>query len=127
MNAKERNKKILENRITEIDFLRGICVFLMIIDHAFYDVFGVLPSVFEDFPYKNDFSRKLYEFAVGYWSWLPRNVVRFAVLAVFLTLTGICCSFSRSNLKRGLKLAGVALLVSVATAISAKLTGSGEC
>ena len=50
------------NRIIEIDVLRGICVFLMIFDHAFYDIFGILP-VLTNFPIFGKPSYDVYEFA----------------------------------------------------------------
>ena len=63
---------------------------------------------------------------MDYWICDARVVARFVVIAFFLVLTGICCSFSRSNLKRGLKLFGVAMLVTLVTFVAGKIMGDGE-
>lgn len=123
--TQKKSKEKLKNRVTELDLIRGICVILMVIDHAIYDFIGVLPFVFADFP-REGFSQKIYEFAGAYWNWNVRFVVRIVVLSCFLLLTGICCSFSRNNLKRGLKLGGVALLVTVFTLVAGEVTGDSE-
>lgn len=122
----ERRKEKLKARVTEIDLIRGICVILMVIDHTFYDLFGVLPEIFYDYPPTEGFWRNAYNFSVDYWVCDARVVARFVVIAFFLVLTGICCSFSRSNLKRGLKLFGVAMLVTLVTFVAGKIMGDGE-
>ena len=53
----ERRKEKLKARVTEIDLIRGICVILMVIDHTFYDLFGVLPEIFSDYPPTEGFWR----------------------------------------------------------------------
>ena len=32
-------------RFWELDFVRGICVMLMVFDHIMYSLYGVLPSI----------------------------------------------------------------------------------
>ncbi len=108
-------KKDLSNRILEIDLLRGLCVLLMIFDHFMYDFWGVLPSVIKEYPYKRDGWREMFLTSRRYWNWDVRVVTRYVVIFFFLVLTGICCSFSKSNLKRGAKLGIVALGLTAAT------------
>lgn len=63
----ERRKEKLKARVTEIDLIRGICVILMVIDHMFYDLFGVLPEIFLNYPPTKGFWSKAYDFSIDYW------------------------------------------------------------
>lgn len=110
-----------KNRIPELDIARGIAVFLMIIDHFFYDLWGLMPDIFPLFA-----STATFEIAHRYWVWDVRIYIRYAVLAVFMLLTGVCCTLSRSNLKRGLKLMGVALLLTLATYLIGVITDNPD-
>ncbi len=113
-------KKSFENRAYELDLFRGVAVILMVLDHFMFDLWGLLPSLFADYP------RKLMMFAYDYWYWDVRNIVRIAVVFVFLALTGICCSFSGSNLKRGFRLLLVALGLTAVTFAAGKIIGESE-
>lgn len=108
-------KKDLTNRILEIDVIRGVCILLMVFDHAMFDLFGLFPNIFAGYPGANKFVNWLYEASFNYWVWDVRVVVQEIVIFAFFALTGVCCSFSRSNLKRGGLLFLVALGVSVVT------------
>ncbi|MCF0138146.1 MAG: DUF1624 domain-containing protein [Oscillospiraceae bacterium] len=114
-------KKNLENRIQELDLMRGIAVLLMIFDHLMYNLWGLMPLVFRDYPAEG-LSLKIARTALYYWRMDLRTGIRFIVLAVFMLLTGICCSLSRSNLRRGLRLMGFALLVTAATFVVGLVT-----
>lgn len=116
MSAKIKDdKNKFDNRIIEIDILRGISILLMIFDHFMYDLKSFLPMIFSDYPYKYEFTQKLYEFSKMYWNSSFRLASRYIVVFIFLALTGICCCFSRDNLKRGGKLLGVAYLLTLIT------------
>lgn len=97
------------SRAKELDLLRGAAVLLMIADHFFFNLWGLLPDLFADYP------RALRTFAIDYWNWDVRAVIRPVVLFTFFALTGICSSFSRSNLARGGKLFAVAMALTGAT------------
>lgn len=114
------------SRIAEIDILRGIAVFLMIFDHAMFDLWGLLPGVFKGYPPTAGAWHEIYKTAREYWNWDVRVCVRIAVVFLFLALTGICCSFSRSNLKRGSKLLLVALALSIGTDILGAVMGERD-
>ena len=114
---KTLNEK-LSKRIIELDVIRAIAVFLMVFDHIFYDFMALLPGVFKDYPIK------LYQIGVTYWDWDFREIFRYVVLFVFLSVSGICCSFSKSNLARGLKLMGIALLLTLSTYIIGDITNN---
>ena len=121
----EVKKAKLSKRIIEIDLIRGISVFFMMLDHTMYDIFGLLPTAFRDFG-KTGWSKDLYELAVNYWFWDVRTIVRYFIVFGFLGITGICCSFSKSNIKRGLKLMGVSLLLTLGTFIAGKVVGEPD-
>ena len=113
-------KKSLSSRAYELDLLRGIAVLFMIFDHFMFDLCGLLPALFSDYP------RKLMRLAYDYWYWDVRTVVRVVIVFAFLALTGICCSFSRDNLKRGFKLLLVALGLTAVTFVAGKVVGDSE-
>lgn len=110
-------------RVVELDYLRGIAVILMIFDHFMFAIWGLLPMVFSDFPANQGFTHDLVRFARTYWVWGVRHGVRYAVLFIFLGLTGVCCSFSKSNLARGLKLLAAAMALTAGTFVCGKITG----
>lgn len=91
-------------RIWEIDFIRGLCIVVMIIDHTFWLV-------------ENEFAYqwKAVDFGLGFIKMVDsyyygiRETCHFFIVFLFLFLCGISCSFSKSNLKRGLIVGGFAL------------------
>ncbi len=119
----KREKKPISGRIPEIDIIRGIAVFFMMFDHFMFDVWGLLPFVFAEFPYDGTLWQKFVLLAVDYWQWGVREVIRYVIVFAFLALTGICCSFSKNNLKRGIKLAAAALGLSLVTFIVGRIIG----
>ena len=121
----KENEK-LTSRIAELDILRAAAVLLMIFDHAMFDIWGLLPGVFSGFPPTVGAWAEIYKTARAYWSWDVRIIVRVVVVFVFLALTGICCSFSRSNIKRGAKLLALAMALSVATDILGAVIGDRD-
>ncbi len=118
------NPKPQKKRIWEIDFLRGICVILMILDHLailLADYFG--KSWYGNFFYPRGngdaFTRFCYE-------WLKsdaREIIHPIILFVFFAISGISCSFSRSNAKRGVQLAVVALIYTLCSYIAQETIG----
>lgn len=105
-------KSTVKNRIWELDFLRGLSILLVVIDHAMYDISRIFPS------WRNS--------GVGFLEWLNSlgssylvSDVRFlwrpAFLFIFFFTSGLCTAFSRNNFFRGLKLTIVAASVSIIT------------
>lgn len=125
-----------KNRIWELDFIRGLCVLLMIFDHFMFDV----GHIFGEEWYKaalaagKDNTQLFYDIwkvAENYYSGVAgyRNVffgvsssgspirafVEPLVVIVFAVVCGISCSFSRNNLKRGIELGIFAGLITLVT------------
>ncbi|MBQ6830691.1 MAG: DUF1624 domain-containing protein [Clostridia bacterium] len=90
MATKRKSKR----RVCLLDELRGFAIVLMVFYHAFYLV---------GYTFDVEFCRALFRF------FYP---VQPFFAALFVFLCGISCNFSRSNVKRGLLLAGVAILLS---------------
>ena len=80
-----------------LDELRGLAIISMVVYHAFYSLAFVFGS---------GAGLTLFGFA---------EPVQPFIAGTFFFLCGLCCRFSRSNLKRGLRLAGAAALVTLAT------------
>ncbi len=108
-NIKEQ---YMGKRIWELDFFRGVCVAAMIFDHVIYDLTYVFYLPFSLLHW--------------YFSWEIRTVIRIGVVLAFVLISGISCSFSKSNYLRGIKLAGVAILLSAATKIMDVIQGEGD-
>lgn len=109
-------------RFHGLDFLRGICIVLMLLDHASYDIM-LLPWLSDNF-YKlnNPFLVGLSEWIYNeWWFGLTRKTLRLCIICIFFSLSGICSSFSRNNLVRGIKLMFAASILSVSSRIAFNL------
>jgi len=98
-----------KNRIFFIDEMRGLAVFCMVFYHTFY--------VFDTF-FLWDWAGNLFDF------FMP---VQPFFAGIFIFICGVSCTFSRSNLKRGLILLGVALGFTFVTAVIMPMLGFAEC
>lgn len=104
-----------KNRIWELDFIRGFCILLMIIDHTLYDLAFIFKDIW--------FEQKAFGFwywlcnlaKTGYFTWILRNIIWGIAVFLFIFISGISCSFSHSNLKRGIRLAVVSILLTAFT------------
>ncbi len=110
-------------RIWELDFLRGICVLLMVLDHLTMLIVVFSYGWFGNNWYymgKGDaFSRFCYEW-MGSEEWETAHNV---VLFVFFSISGISCTLSRSNLKRGAQLGLIATVYSIITIFGEEVLG----
>ena len=97
-------------RIQSIDALRGLCVLLMCVHHLLFDLAAFLGAPW----------------------WLYENpvfsVLQYIVAGCFILLSGVSSRFSRSNIRRGLRVIAVALALTLVTwlgdRIAARLTGN---
>lgn len=103
-------------RFWEIDFLRGLCVFLMIFDHFMHCIINVMPTIngmlgthlFEDW----------YQAARWYcYSWNLRQQVWLLTTSCFFLLCGVSCTLTRGNFRRFVPLALVAVGITAVTSI----------
>ncbi len=86
-----------KNRIYLLDELRGLCIILMVAYHFFYSA-GMM--------YHYDWAVNIFKVLMPWQPILPIS---------FILLSGISCNLSRSNLKRGLLLLGVAVAITLLT------------
>jgi len=102
-------------RIWELDFARGFSIIMMIFDHLMYDLKN-FDSYFSNF-YSVDIAvfNWLERAATWYWTSGLRDVGHMFFISVFLLVSGISFTFSKSNLNRSIKLLIVAVLISVIT------------
>lgn len=106
-NAIYRDKR---NRVWELDFLRGVSVIAMLIDHLMYD-FGALNGWLSNFyEVNNPFITFMNRFAQDYWFSTFRLYAHPFFVFLFLFIVGTSCSFSRDNIRRGALLGVVALV-----------------
>lgn len=85
----------LKNRVGLIDELRGLSILLMVVYHLGYDlvyIFGISIPFFESAAF---------------------NFLRDFFAGIFVFISGICCRFSHSNVKRSIICLGCALLLTI--------------
>ena len=100
MELSSEQKTETPKRICFLDELRGTSVILMIIYHTLYSMTFIF-NIEEIYPAM----RAVY----------PYEPV---IPIIFITICGIVCSFSRNNLKRGMKIFLIALAVTLVTYIA---------
>jgi len=102
-------------RVWEVDFLRGICILLMILDHFLFNFAFLHVSAVNYYAIDNVFFSFMSRLGQYYWYWSVRVVIRNIVVGLFLFLSGISCAFSKNNVKRLLKIITAASAVSLVT------------
>ena len=84
-----KTQKDKKKRIFEIDFVRGFCILLMVMDHFFYDWGYLIKDIFNYSELNVSWVDSLSNFAGNYWNWSVRVIVRVVVVALFLITSGI--------------------------------------
>lgn len=107
-----------EKRVHEIDFLRGLFMIIVILDHIFLRFWQLGLAV--DGP-----ENILYKIFSFYWYSDARSVIRPMVLFSFTFISGISCAFSKSNKKRAALMLIVYSLVLIFTNIMQIMVGGG--
>lgn len=95
-------KKDLSRRIWEIDFLRGLSILLVVGYHLLYDL-GAYVGVERFLGFTTDLSTAAWTVAQRFFAGL------------FIVLSGISGTLTRSNVRRGGRLLAVALVITAAT------------
>lgn len=102
-----------KRRIWELDFLRGICVLLMVWDHFIYDVAYLFGN--EWIATGKAGVINFVNFANSYMDGTLREIFHPIIFTIFFVICGISCSFSRSNLKRGIEALFFAFAITIVT------------
>lgn len=110
-------------RIWELDFLRGICILLMVLDHTLFDIWFIFGP---NWVYAGGAASKVAYFAQWYCSWEVRSWVHDVVLWIFCALTGMSVAFSRNKWLRIAKIATCAVVITAATTAAEAWWFGGE-
>jgi uncharacterized membrane protein len=103
-------KRAVKDRAWELDFLRGIALLMMLFMHMSWDV-------------RYEFRTNFFSYLETGWFW---SFVHPVIVVLFVSVSGICCTLSRNNVKRGLKLLGASLLLTLVTFLITRFAGI-EC
>lgn len=112
------NKK--SKRVWEIDFLRGICIILMVFDHLMWQIHDFIWRYFDIIwtnPSIPSFLLGYHEFGSWYYMNNFRIVFRLMILFIFFFISGISINFSKNNVKRGLICLGCGLIITLITVL----------
>ena len=104
------------NRIKEIDFLRGFLILLMVMDHLFFD-FGQLIYIISNFSLDQTLLSQFVMFSSSYLSRDFRINFRIFVVMLFFFISGISFQFSKNNNKRGVILLSIGILLTIGSII----------
>ena len=104
------------NRIKEIDFLRGFLILLMVMDHLFFD-FGQLIYIISNFSLDQTLLSQFVMFSSSYLSRDLRINFRIFVVMLFFFISGISFQFSKNNNKRGVILLSIGILLTLGSII----------
>ena len=100
-------KRLAKDRAWELDFLRGIALIMMLFMHTSWD-------------FRYEFGVDIFSYLEADWFW---SFVHPVIVVLFVGVSGICSTFSRSNVKRGLKILAATLVLNIGTLIIYKVTG----
>lgn len=100
-------KAMAKDRAWELDFLRGVALIMMLFMHMSWDV-------------RYEFRADVFSYLEAGWFW---SFVHPIIVVLFVSVSGICCTFSRSNIKRGLKLLAATLALVIGTYIATEYIG----
>jgi len=103
----EQAQPACRTRAFELDVLRGIAILMMILHHLIFDLRYLLEL-------------DVFEFQESWWF---EYLIRPVFVGLFLLVSGICCTFSRSNVRRGLRLLAVAAGFTVVTTLVSIFSG----
>jgi len=109
-------------RAWELDFLRGLAIIMVVLDHIafiFANVFGPVWASYSD----SGFLHWLEEVGIYFRNAAWRESVWLSIIIIFTVVCGISCTFSKSNFKRGIQLFALSYAVFVVTDMIELFTG----
>ena len=109
-------------RIWEIDFVRGVLIIGMIVDHFMFFLGSLVPGFFANVNMP-EWLIGTANFAWAYWVHPAKWAIRYVGLLLFFTLVGISSRFSKNNLKRGLLTLGFGVAMSIVLLIFSTISG----
>lgn len=111
-----------KNRIWEIDFLRGIAIVMMVLDHLAYD-FSVLDTFISPYNYNNVFLESIRLFGIAVRGSAFRQCLHYFFLPLFLILTGISNSLTTNKWRRLANMALLSAFMTTATMLISRISG----
>lgn len=115
MQKVKEKTKLKKKRIWEIDFLRGLAIFLMLFDHLAFD-FTSFNSFFSNaLEISNPFINGCINIATAFEDSSAREILHMIFAALFFVLCGISSYFSHNNFKRALQILICCLILDGAT------------
>ncbi|NCA66913.1 MAG: DUF1624 domain-containing protein [Clostridia bacterium] len=105
--------KMSRKRIWELDFLRGICIILMCLDHMVFNFAATFAKAWKATGNANLIN--LVDTAIKYWTHPARLAAQETVLWIFFSLCGMSIIFSRNNFFHSIKILFVAALITLVT------------
>lgn len=112
---KESSNSIFKKRIHEIDFIRGLLIIIVLMDHIFWNFYHYNNLWAEHFNYKIEILNNASKFFTWYWKSDIRAIVRQFALFSFCFLSGISCAFSHNNWIRAAQMVLAAFAISLIT------------
>ena len=94
-----RKAGAFEKRVHEIDFMRGVLILIVVLDHILNNIMLHAANWAFWVP-ENQAFQDLFDGMVWYWDGEPRAVIRYIALFLFCFVSGISSQFSRNNWKR---------------------------
>ncbi|MBO4285838.1 MAG: DUF1624 domain-containing protein [Bacilli bacterium] len=94
-----RKAGAFEKRVHEIDFMRGVLILIVVMDHILNNIM-LHAANWADWVPQNPAFQDLFDGMVWYWDGEPRAVIRYLALFLFCFVSGISSQFSRNNWKR---------------------------
>ena len=120
----ETKNNLNTKRIWEIDFIRGIVIIGMLIDHFFFDFIGIFTKYnFVNLP---ELYLHIGDFASAYWVHPVRVTFRFIGLFFLLFLSGISTHFSKNSIKRSLIVIAAGGIISLAFLVVSNFTSKED-
>lgn len=120
----ETKNNLNTKRIWEIDFIRGIVIIGMLIDHFFFDFIGIFTKYnFTNLP---EVYLNIGAFANAYWVHPARVTFRFIGLFFLLLLSGISAHFSKNSLKRSIVVILAGGIISLAFLVVSNFTSKED-
>lgn len=106
------SRKPHSRRIFELDFLRGLALIMMCLDHLAYDLYCV-PHWFSDLNTVLIYRWGEFGGSIAFSSW--RLILHYGFATLFLLLAGIGSSLTRNHGKRVLQVGGAAFAITFVT------------